>query len=458
MEFQEVADALAEIQATGSTLAKQTLLRKYAAAIPGFKDVLKYIYDPYFVTGLKQAKLDRADCYMGTVTVEEIMAYLKANHTGMDVDAAYANAFIFDNADPNWQWAATGLVTKDLQIGVSVTTLNAVFGSDFIPRIGIMRGMLCPTDWHGYGIVTEKIDGNRRLFFNEEDGVRTYTRSGKPDKGLDEIEAEIWAHLPRGFVYDCECIADGSYGDSIELRQASASVLNRRNQKRTGVKALCFDMLPIDQYCEGRSKLNALARKTMLAAVSGDAESVNKLVDFATLMDIEHHLSLRNPVYQLGQKYFNALNASLKHFKALPILAIATNYDEGVAVAKRIWDVKGEGVMLVEWQSPYEVNPNPRKTLLKIKMLKEYVAKCIGVYEGDNKYTGMLGGITVEWDGAVFGVGTGFTDYDRRFLWEHPEQIIGKQVELESFGESTNKQGGRALNCPVFKRIVGAEE
>lgn len=458
MEFQEIADALAEIQATGSTLAKQALLQKYAAAIPGFKDVLKYIYDPYFVTGLKQAKLDRADCYMGYVTAKEVMEYLKVNNTGTDVDAAYANAFIYSSEDPNWQWAATGLVTKDLQIGVSVTTLNTVFGSDFIPRIGIMRGMLCPTDWRGFGIVTEKIDGNRRLFFNEEDGVRTYTRSGKPDKGLIEIEAEIWNNLPRGYVYDCECIAAGSYGDSIELRQASASVLNRRNQQRTGVKALCFDMLPIEQYCAGRSMLNALARKTMLAAVTGDAESVNRLVDFAQILDIEQGSHLRQTVYALGQRYFNAPNMSLVHFKSLPILAVVRTYNGGVSVAKRIWDVHGEGVMLVEWQSAYEVNPNPRKTLLKIKMLKEYVAKCIDVYEGENKYTGMLGGIIVEWDGAVFGVGTGFTDYDRSFLWKHPEQIIGKQVELESFGESTNKQGGRALNCPVFKRIAGAKE
>ena len=126
-------------------------------------------------------------------------------------------------------------------------------------------------------------------------------------------------------------------------------------------------------------------------------------------------------------------------------------------MAKPIWDVKGEGVMLVEWQSAYEVNPNPRKTLLKIKMLKEYTAKCIGVYEGDNKYTGMLGGITVDWEGNVFGVGTGFTDYDRQLLWDDPDRIVGKLVELDSFGESVNKQGGHALNCPVFKRIVGED-
>lgn len=462
MDFQAVADALSHIQSVGSMLSKQQLLKQYAE-LPGFTNVLKFIYDPYFTTGLKQAKLDNELTAWDAPTVEEVMEHLRKNSTGTSTDAMLANGFIYASDDPNWQWAATGLVTKDLQIGVSVTTLNNVFGKDFIPKIGIMRGMLCPHDWRGYGIATEKIDGNRRLFFNTAGGVKTYTRSGKPDTGLTEIEAEIHDHLPQGFVFDCECVAEGDYGDNIELRQASASVLNRRNQKRTGVRALCFDVLTIDEYNKGKSRLGALARKTMLAAMMGDSASVNKLVDFGLILDLEakdkfgQTTNYRHSVYALGQKYFNALNMRLEHIKALPILGVATSYDEGVELAKPIWDVKGEGVMLVEWQSAYEVNPNPRKTLLKIKMLKEYTAKCIGVYEGDNKYTGMLGGITVDWEGNVFGVGTGFTDYDRQLLWDDPDRIVGKLVELDSFGESVNKQGGHALNCPVFKRIVGED-
>ena len=33
-----------------------------------------------------------------------------------------------------------------------------------------------------------------------------------------------------------------------------------------------------------------------------------------------------------------------------------------------------------------------------------------------------------------------------------------QKIEVEHFGESLNKDGGRALNCPIFKRIVGDEE
>lgn len=461
IDFQVVAECLSEVQATGATSVKEMLLKQYGASVDGFKDVLKFIYDPYFTTGIKQAKLDNNPlAYVSEASVEDVMAYLKKYNTGAGADVEYALAFIYQSEDPDWQWAATGLVTKDLQIGVSVTTLNKVYGKSFIPKIGIMRGMLCPDNAKGHFIVTEKIDGNRRLIMNKPTGVEIYTRSGKRDRGLVEIEEEV-AKLPVGFVYDCECVATGSFGDNIELRQASASILNRRNQERKGVTALCFDMLPQADYDEGTSRMNALGRKAMGAAVFGDKDSVDKLLVFASKQDAEKGSHLSNALSVMCESLLSSA-AAPQHIKMLPILGIVDNKEQGTEIAKTIWDVGGEGVMLVDWASPYEVNPNPRKTLLKIKMLKEYTAMCVGVFEGDNKYTGTAGGIVVSYKATdkktyLVKVGTGFTDWDRDYLWTHKNEVAGKMVELDSFGESVNAQGGRSLNCPVFKRFVGDE-
>lgn len=451
MDFQEIADCLANIQLTGSTLQKEALLKKYGAEVPGFKEVLKYIYDPYFTTGLKQAKLDAGDGLDAEgmrMSVPEIMDYFRKNNTGTKADVALANGFILSSLDSNWEWAATGLVTKDLQIGVSVTTLNKVFGKGFIPRIGIMRGMLCPEHIVGSYIATEKIDGNRRLIFTRETGVEVYTRSGKRDFGLVEIMEEA-KQLPTGFVFDCECVAMGDFSDNIALRQASASILNRGSrQAKTGVQALCFDVLPIKDYDEGASKLNALGRKALVAHFLGDEASVDKLIELFPRW--------ANPLKGLVGM-FEA--TTLKHIKPLPVLGVVTSKDEGMRLAEPIWETGGEGVMLVHCMSPYEVNPNPRKTLLKIKATTEYKLPCIGVYEGDNKYAGMLGGIEVGYtvNGTTYrvGVGSGFADYQRAEYWAHPERIVGKLVEIECFGQSVNANGGRSLNCPIFKRIAG---
>lgn len=465
IDFQQVADCLSVIQQTGATSTKEALLLKYGDTVEGFKDVLKFIYDPYFVTGLKTAKLNNAFMYRlpdEVPSAEDVMEYLMTHSTGTEADAVYALSFVMGSDDYTWQWAAEGLVTKDLQIGVNITTLNKVFGKGFIPKIGIMRGMLCPDKIVGVYIVTEKIDGNRRLIMNKETGVEIYTRSGKRDTGLIEIEKEVATYLPKGYVYDCECIAEGTYGDNIELRQASASLLNRRNQLRTGVRALCFDMIKQEEYDRGYSTMNALGRKTMAAAAFGDVVSFELLLQAMHAYDNKHNT---NKAASIDALYASSQGsgAACKHISVLPILGIARSKAEGIELAKPIWDVNGEGVMMVEIRSPYEVCPNPRRTLLKIKMLKEYVCRCTGVFEGDNKYAGMAGGIFVKWvddngDTWEFKVGTGFTDYDRELLWRDPNLILDKDVEIESFGESTNAQGGRALNCPVFKRIVGQEE
>ena len=450
INLDEVAEMLYEIQQTGSTLTKEALLLEHAESI---KEVLRFIYDPYFTTGLKVKKLMRAHVSPegAAMTVEEMMEYLKQNSTGTDWDAAIANGFIYSYDDDVTQWLAEALVTKDLQIGVSITTLNKLFGKSFIPRIGIMRGMQCPEDINSYYIATEKIDGNRRLIFVYEDSVEIYTRSGKLDSGLVEIEQQA-AWLPSGYVYDTECVAVGDYDDSIALRQASASILNSKGVRK-GVRALVFDMLPIVQYNEGQSKFAALVRKYQLAHLFNDVASMRLLADCFPLMP-----------FRVATDLINKLDTDLPNISVLPILGIVQTKPEAVELAKPIWDAGGEGIMLVEYMSPYEVNPNPRPTLLKIKATNEYTCLCIDVLEGDNKYEGMMGAIMVDYqrsgDPNVYSVkvGSGFTDAQRELYWEHPEKIVGKIVEVESFGESRNAQGEYSLNCPIFRKICREDD
>ena len=58
---------------------------------------------------------------------------------------------------------------------------------------------------------------------------------------------------------------------------------------------------------------------------------------------------------------------------------------------------------------------------------------------------------------SYVGVGSGFTDDQRRDIWDNPDRYIGRKAEIESFGESTNAQGYKSINCPIFKRFVGDE-
>lgn len=449
-DLNEIAQVLADISNNNSRIYKTDLLRQHAG-MPGFKDVLKFIFDPSFVTGIKHKKLSKGifSIQGEPLQLYDFMQYLKDNPTGTLEDIQVAATFIYSQETDEARWVAEGIATKDLQIGVSLTTLNAVYGADFIPKIGIMRGSLCPETITDTYIVTEKIDGNRRLIFVTPKGIEIYTRSGKRDKGLIEIEEQA-KQLPMGYVYDAECVATGAYTDSIALRQASMSILSRDGIRR-GVNALIFDMLPIAEYLDGASKFSASTRKAMLAAIFDDSKSLDILVKAQVIPTTTADLLLTS---------LRSLAVSCcSNLLAVPILGVVDNRSDALVLAEEIWNRQGEGVMLVDVNSVYEVNPNPRKTLLKIKLINEYELLCIGLEEGSNKYGGMLGAIIVEYphESGIYAVkvGSGFTDHQRQQYWDDPSRVLDKFVEIEAFGESKNASGEYSLSCPVFKRIVG---
>jgi len=459
INFNEVAEAFWDIANTSSTLEKERLLVEYAD-IPGFKEIMKFVYNPYIRTGIGISKLEKGDISDRSYSVEEILEHFSVTRTGNAFDVGIATDFVYDQETEEAYWLAEKMMIKDLQIGVSVTTLNKVYGKSFIPIVGIMRGTHAPQDMRGIYIATEKIDGNRRLIMNKETGVEIYTRSGRRDNGLVEIEEQARC-LPVNYVYDSEIAAVGDYANSLELRQATASIANSRG-RRTGVKALVFDMVKQADYDIGISKLGALGRKTLLASVFRDQKSIELLWLYFSKYDKENRTNVSNSINALSRALLPG--SETPNIMALPILDVVEDYDAAINLAQPIWDTGGEGVMLVEWRSPYEVNPNPRKTLLKIKANSESICRCVAVLEGDNKYEGTLGSITVEYyraeDDKIYyvNVGSGFADYQRGMFWSDPSLIVDRPVEIEHFGETVNKGGSYSLNCPIFKRVQGEKE
>lgn len=460
--FENLANFLNLVANTGSTLSKKSLLIRFRE-LPDLQLVLKHLYNPYVTTGIKDRSLD--DAYWNVIgvvehipfnTVYNMIAYLQENNTGTDY--ALENAALLlhwaEQISNKCAWLMRGIITKNLQIGVKAQTLNQLYGKGFIPIVGIMRGMHAPTNFMGTYIATEKIDGNRRVIMNKESGVEIYTRSGRRDMGLTELEEQVAKYLPVGYVYDTECVAAGTFEDNVALRQASAALLNSSGT-RTGVVAKVFDMMTQEEYDEGDNTKCAVLRKANIAALFNDVDGLRKL-QHAGLMNNSMCVSLMSSMPAVDPTKCTAIIG-------LPILGIVHNMSEALALAQPVWDRSGEGLMLVESNSSYEVNPNPRKTLLKIKATEESVVQVVGVVEGTNSNMNRLGAVTVKFTGKdkkeyTFNVGSGFTQWERDTYWSEPDLIIGKMIEVEHFGESLNKNGTRALNCPIFKRIVGDEE
>lgn len=458
VDFKNIAQLLSIVAKTGSTTSKQDLLIRFQD-MPGLKEVLHFLYNPYIKTGIKDTKLDKTYPLYPEVpnSVLSLIAFLEKNNTGTDMMVSCAAEFVayWERFDEEYLgWVARGIVTKNLQIGIKATTLNKIYGKGFIPMVGIMRGMHAPTDFSGIYIATEKIDGNRRVIMNKETGVEIYTRSGRRDYGLIELEEQA-LRLPKGYVYDSEGTKIGNFKDNVECRQASAALFNSKGTRRGG-KVQIFDMLTIEEYECGISSKTAIERKLMLCFLFGD------LVGARMLRALLSHKETENIMLEVSTMATELLPYILPNIECLPIIGIVHNMQEALEMAQPFWEDGKEGLMLNEIHGKYEVSPNPRNHLLKIKATMESVVHVVDVYEGCNSNVGTLGGFAVTFvasDGKkyMFNVGGGLTLWQRDYYWRNPDEIIGKDIEIEHFGESINAQGGRALNCPVFKRIKGDE-
>lgn len=425
---------------------KQYILKKNEND-ENFKEIVQFIYNPYHKTGISSAKYDRAEMIAAdrnpsdTITYKEMLKYFETHQTGSDTDLEVVAKFINGARtaeDQDVLNLARAIVTQDLQIGVTATTLNKVYGKKFIPKIGCMLG----TKFENVGdyktkwpcIVTEKLDGVRRILIKENGVCRFYSRAGHEDTGLVEILAEA-QYLPDNRVYDGELLAAGQYADSIAHRQATNSIGNSGGSK-TGLIFNIFDMLSVEDYWKGASTENALIRKILLGA---------------TLMDNSIHLLVEDWP-KLIAAY--GIHEDLKFIRPVPILGVINSINQIDQYVEPIWARGGEGVMLNTTEGLYETKRS--RALLKVKNTKEYVLEVIGITEGEGKFEDTLGALIVDYNGSKVHVGSGFTDFERDTIWANPEKYIGQHVEIDSFGESTNMMGMTSLNCPIYKRFAGA--
>lgn len=445
--MREVAKVISVIGKTSGYNDKLYVLTKNQHVV-GLKEILKFIYNPYCKTGISTAKLNKAlsvnVCSGKHIEWPEAIKYFSAHQTGSDSDLAYARDFILTAKNTYGDEAyelAKAIVTQDLKIGITATSLNKTYGADFIPKTGCMLGTLfgdvgpVKTKWPC--IVTEKLDGVRRILVKENGVCRMYSRSGHEDAGLVEVLADA-KYLPNNYVYDGELLAKGTFKDSIALRQATNSIANSKGTK-TGLVFNVFDMVPVEQFYEGKSKEDAITRKLRLGA---------------TLMDDNIQILRPDDWWQIRQAF--GIHQELSSIKPVPILGIVNNIDEVTPIVEAIWARGGEGVMLNTVSGLYEIKRS--KQLLKVKHTEEYKLPIINVLEGTGKYEDAMGAVVVLYKGNAVGVGSGFTDDQRREIWENADSYIGRKIEVETFGESTNAQGYVSLNCPIFKRFVGEVE
>lgn len=146
---------------------------------------------------------------------------------------------------------------------------------------------------------------------------------------------------------------------------------------------------------------------------------------------------------------FFLLTESLRDLRMIKIIrhVLMYSHEEVMAYYKQCRNMGFEGVMVKSRGHTYQ-----RKRSfdwMKIKPEDTEDVRCIGIYEGQGKYKGALGGIIVRRKGKIVRVGGGFSDHQRILYFREPDRVIERTCEV-LFTERTTR---RSLRHPRFKRV-----
>ena len=318
------------------------------------------------------------------------------------------------------------ILIKDLRCGVSEKTVNNVakkMNLDF--RVPVFSCMLAhdgakhPKKIIGNCLVEYKYDGVRVIAIVKNNKATLYSRNGKIFNNFPHIEEALSKSEYNNLVLDGEVMSD-------DFQALMKQVYRKSGAETDDAYLALFDILPLKEFNNGKSKLNTLDRKKQLDQLSQTFESCIKLVDYAIL----------NFDDEKDNQKFSKMN-------------------------KEALDKGYEGLMIKPSENYYESKRS--HAWLKIKPFIEVTLKIVSIQEGTGKHSGKLGAFQVEGtdDGKFFSlsVGSGLTDDDRDKFWKSKEKLIGMLVEIRADAITQSIEGDHySLRFPRFKSFRGFKE
>ena len=373
------------------------------------KKVFVATYNPYVNYWLKQIPEYKQ---IGTTDIglEEaldqlghISSRLKTGHAARDHLQQ-----ILCNVNPNSAEVICRIIDRDLKAGFSTSTINKIWPG-LIPTFDVM---LSHKDTSGikfpcYSQI--KMDGLRVHVHKDAAGLVTaHTRNGK----------EVMTHgvLDIGGKY----MLAGETWDGELLFQRDGKILPRTTGNGIGNKAV-------------RGTIS-MEEAGMMIFTAWD------IVDFTSTLPYSERFAELTTRFSL---MFDDMTST--NFRLIESM-IANNLDDADHMLAKAWAEGEEGLILKNMHAPWV--PKRTKDLGKIKAEEEADLILIGIEEGKNKYTGMVGALVCETSDGLLrvNVGTGLTDDQRKLTYE-----LGSIITVK-YNAIISKEGShiKSLFLPVF--------
>ena len=422
-EVMEIVSIIDRVRETSSTLAKQAIL-KGNKDNEGLKTALWLTYNPFRKYKITEKVLGEGLKDAHSADSLNILLHLLATSNINDRLRQDVNNFL-EQTDEELRDFYRCIILKDLKLGVNTTTINKIWdgliptgetGVEIKPMLASKFDFEKPPK--GSFAVTEKLDGIRCIVHYSKDAeepVQLYTRQGKRILGCIEIEDAIKENMKvldiEDAMLDGELLAtDCSYED---VYKETTKRIKNKNEVKEGIKYVVFDMLILDHTYETHKEETYYKRRSYL-------------------------MQLKSVIVE-------------SCIEVLPMLYVGDDINELIKLLDKYRDKGAEGLMVNLLDAPYEFKRS--KNILKVKVMQTADLKIIGFEEGQGRNEGRLGALLVDFKGSTVGVGTGFSDFDREYIWNNQDQYLGKIAEIQYFEISKDKTGVESLRFPVWKHL-----
>lgn len=392
------------------------------------KNIVKYWqnYTPNYIANFDQA-FDlfelcddlNARKYTGNAALEKIITFIDCNKEYEDILLNF-----FD---------------RNMKIGVAVTQLNKAFGN----VIHVYEVPLAQTydekkhykyNLNDY-VIQRKMDGVRVTTFiqynkkNDSIFVKTMSRNGKEYTTLENVTDELTNLYKQSPFYGTNTVIDGEVclvdEDGKEDWNGIVSEVRRKDYTVENPRYVMFDILTEDEFFNIRQSMNYTIRYSNLKkflANSKDTKHLTTVFSVPYTTDSFERLKVMYVDNEKWEGFIFRKNCPFKAGRSTDLLKYKLFKDAEFVVTGTI---------------------NGEKLMLNNKGIMENVNTCAA--------------LIIEYKGYPCQVGSGLSDEQRRLWFEHPEEIIGKVINVKYKQESHNQDGSVSLQFPILKTVIGKE-
>lgn len=411
-----------ESNATNSNSDKLAVIEKYKDQ-PEVLKVLRYTYDTLKQYGVTSANCKkRSDLCMPFTPYGSIFELLDAldsrELTGHDA-IENVNGFVEENK--TYEDLIWNIIDRNLKTRSTVSMIDKVIPG-LIPTFDVALAKAYDektqkkVNWEDGWFVSRKLDGVRCITIIDMFGnVKFFSRQGKEFLTLDNLKKDIKALGLTNTVLDGEvCIVDENGDEDF------ASIIKEIKRKDHTIKKpfyWMFDMLDLEDFNDKTSQDTFSMR-------------ISKLLNL--------NLGTSNFIGVLYQE------RCTDHVFSEMMTKSKANGWEGLMLRKdtQYKGKRSDDILKVKQMFDAEY--------FVVDLENDYHRVIVGGQEVEEM---MLKNVIIEHKGNRVQVGSGFSHEQRRHYFENPDEILGKQITVQYFEETTNKNGTHSLRFPVIKAV-----